>query len=288
MSVFHAVARHLSFSQAAEEFNTSQPNISRHIAKLEAELGESLFHRFGGRVALTDAGRIVFDHAQRVFEQINNMNRALNELQGLKGGYLRLAASSTPGIYLLPPIVADFQRTHPDLEISLYLANTQAVVDQLIGNQVDLGFVEAPVKLPKIQIQPYLPDELVPVISSRHRLAQVSDITPADLYQETFVLQEEGSGTRSLIEEAFNHWGHQLQRVLVIRNVEGIKRAVAAGLGISFISRNAIDLELNHGLLRLLPGDKLILKRDISIITHKDIRPSAAMLAFLAHLRKCG
>jgi DNA-binding transcriptional LysR family regulator len=240
LRIFHAVVRHLSFSQAAEEFNTSQPNVSRQIAKLEAELGASLFHRLGGRIALTDAGRTVYDHAQRVFEQIENMQRALHELQGLEGGYLRLAASSTPGLYLLPPQVATFQKEYPSLEISLCLTDTQEVVDLVLGNQVDLGYVEAPVMTPKLQVQPYFSDEIVPIASPENPLTALSNVKPEDLDEETLILQEQGSGTRQVVESALAHWGLKPQRVLVIRSFEGIKKTVAAGLGISFVSRHAM------------------------------------------------
>lgn len=286
LRVFYTVARRLSFSQAAEDLYTSQPNVSRHIAKLEAELGVSLFHRLGTRVALTDAGRTVYDYAQRMFELTEGLQRALNELKGLERGYLRLGAASTLGLYLLPPLVADFQEEHPGLEITLHLANTQAVVEQVLGNQVDLGFVEAPLTAPGVQLQPYAVDELVPIAAPAHPLATAPTVTPEDLARETLVLREEGSGTRQVVEEALTHWGVKPRRVLVINGCEGVKRAVAAGLGVSFISRHAIELELAQGLLTVLAGEKLRLRRPLFVVAHKDRRPSAAALAFLAHVRK--
>lgn len=237
-------------------------------------------------MALTDAGRTVFDHAQRVFEQIKNMQRALNELQGLERGYLRIASSSTPGLYLLPPLVATFNKEHPGLEIDLCLTNTQEVVELVLGNQADLGFIEAPVFTPKLQVQPYYSDEIVPIASPEHPLVALSNMKPEDLSKETLILQELGSGTRQVVEGALAHWGLKPQRVMVIRSCEGIKKTVAAGLGISFVSRLAIGLELEQEVLRILAGRTLYFKRDISVVTHKDIHPSAAMLAFLARLRK--
>ncbi len=235
---------------------------------------------------MTDAGRTVYDHSQRVFEQIQTMHRALNELQGLERGYLRLAASSTPGLYLLPPLVATFNKEHPSLEIDLYLTNTQEVIELVLGNQADLGFIEAPVMTPKLQVQPYFSDEIVPIASPGHPLVTLSKVKPEDLGNETLILQEQGSGTRQVVEDAFAHWGLNPQRVLDIRSCEGIKRTVAAGLGISFVSRLAIGLELEQEVLRILAGKTLYIKRDISVVIHKDIHPSAVMLAFMALLRK--
>ena len=280
------MARHLSFSRAAEDLYTSQPNVSRHISKLEAELGVQLFHRLGTRVALTDAGRMVYDYVQRVFELTGGLQRALNELKGLEQGYLRLGASSTPGLYLLPAVVADFQQRHPGLEITLQLTNTQGVVEQVLSNQADLGFVEAPVTVPGVQAQPYTTDELIPIASPVHPLVAAPRVTPEDLGGETLVLREEGSGTRQVVEKALARWGVRPNRVLVINSCEGVKRAVAAGLGLSFVSHHAIVLELAQGWIKELPGEDVRLPRPLFIVTHKDMRPSVAALAFLAHVRK--
>jgi DNA-binding transcriptional LysR family regulator len=286
LRVFYTVARRLSFSRAADEFYTSQPNISRHVAKLEAELGVSLFHRLGARVALTDAGRMVYDYAQRVFELTEGLQRALNELKGLERGYLRLGASSTPGLYLLPQAVAAFQQEHPGLEITLHLTNTQVVVEQVLRDQVDLGFVEAPVVAPGIQVQWYTRDELVPIAAPAHPLAAAPTVRPEDLAGETLILREEGSGTRQVVEEALARWDVRPRRMLVVNGCEGVKRAAAAGLGISFVSHHAVELELAQRSVTVLAGEAMRLPRQLFIITHKDIRPSAAALAFLAHARK--
>ena len=195
-------------------------------------------------------------------------------------------ASSTPGLYLLPPLVATFNKEHPDLEIDLCLTNTQEVVELVLGNQADLGFIEAPVITPKLQVQPYFSDEIVPIASPGHPLVTLSNVKQEDLGNETLILQEQGSGTRQVVEGAFSNWRFKPQRVLVIRSCEGIKRTVATGLGISFVSRLAIELELKQEVLRILPGRTLYFKREISMVIHKDIHPSAAMLTFMAHLRK--
>lgn len=286
LRVFYTVARHLSFSRAAEALYTSQPNVSSHIAKLEAELGIQLFHRGGTRVTLTDPGRTVYDYAQRVFELTEGLQRALEELKGLEQGYLRLAAASTAGLYLLPPMVASFQEEHPGLEVTLQLVNTQGVVKRVLDNQADLGFIEATVTAPRLQIQPYLTDELVLIAAPGHTLCGASTVLPSDLAGETLVLREEGSGTRQVVEETLARWEIEPRRVLVINGCEGVKRVVAAGLGVSFVSRRAVALEVAQGLVQVLGGEALRIPRTIAVVAHKDLRPSAAALAFLAHLRK--
>jgi len=286
LQVFGAVARQKSFTRAAEALYTSQPNVSRHVAQLEAELGTTLFHRLGNTVELTDAGRIVYDYAQRVFALTEGMQRTLAELEGLEQGYLRLGASSTPGLYLLPPMVAAFQNMYPGLEITLQLTNTQGVVEKLLSNQVDIGFIESPVTVKGLQVQPYTKDELVPIAAPSHPLASLPVVRPEDMSEETLVLREEGSGTRQVVEEALVRWNVQPRRVLIITGCEGVKQVVVAGLGVSFVSRCAIKLERLHGVIQVLRGEEMRLARSLSIIVRKDTHPSAATLAFLAHVRK--
>lgn len=294
LRVFHEVARHLSFSQAAEALYTSQPNVSRHVAQLEAELGARLFHRLGNTIELTDAGRIVYDYTGRLFSLIEEMQRALAELQGLERGYLRLGASSTPGLYLLPPHLASFRARYPGLEVTLHLGNSREIVAQVLSNALDLGFVEGYADTAGIQVQPFVTDTLVFIAPAGHRLTGQKLLKPLDLAEETFIWREEGSGTRETMEAMLSQLGIQPARSLELRGCEGVKRAVMAGLGISFVSKRAVELELAQGLLVVLEGSdtsatlstSLRASRELSIVSHKDVRSSTAALAFLAHLRK--
>ncbi|MEW6716532.1 MAG: LysR family transcriptional regulator [Chloroflexota bacterium] len=284
--VFQLVARRLSFSEAADDLHTSQPNISKHVRQLEGELGISLFDRMGGRVALTDAGRIVFDHAERLFRTVEEMRRALNELEGLERGYLRLGASSTPGVYLLPPLLAGFRKQYPKLEIRLHLGNSQEIIQMVLSDQADLGIVEGYEMKPGLQVQPFEKDVLVLIAPANHPLAGKENISPADLMDETFIFREAGSGTREGMGEMLEKIGVAPENSLEICGCEGVKRVVAAGLGLSFVSQRAIELEVAQGMLVILEGQGLHAERTLSIVNHKDRRLSAAALAFLARLRK--
>lgn len=286
LRVFHEVARHLSFTRAAEALYTSQPNISRHVAQLEAELGARLFHRLGNTIELTDAGRIVYNYVGQLFRLVDDLRRALAELQGLEQGYLRLGASSTPGLYLLPPHLASFRTRYPGLEVTLHLGNSREIVAQVLSNELDLGFVEGHADVAGIQVQSFVTDELVFIAPAGHRLGGHEELETQALTGEAFIWREEGSGTRDAMEAMLGQLGIQPVRALVMRGCEGVKRAVMAGLGISFVSRHAVELELAHGLLVVLEDPRLRADRELSIVSHKDVRPSAAALAFLAHLRK--
>jgi DNA-binding transcriptional LysR family regulator len=286
LKVFYLVARLESFSRAAEELYTSQPNVSKHVQQLEAELGAALFHRLGGSIELTEAGRAVYRYAQQVFDLTAELQRTLTELEGLGRGYLRLGASSTPGLYWLPEVIATFGRHYPGLEMSFSIGNSQQVVDEVLAGKPDLGFVEGFIETAGLQRQPFGHDELVLIAPPGHRLAGQADLAAAELAGETFVVREAGSGTRQAMESLVASLGFSPQRTLELPSCEAVKRAVAAGLGLSFVSRSAIELELSQGVLAVLQGPGLSLSRQLYLISRKDVRLSPAALAFLAFVRK--
>ncbi|MCL5960854.1 MAG: LysR substrate-binding domain-containing protein [Chloroflexi bacterium] len=285
LEVFYAVARHLSYTRAAQELYISQPAVSRHVHALEKELGAKLFQQVGNRVYLTDAGRIVQGFAQRIFALTKETKRALAELEGLERGYLRLGASSTPGVYLLPRAVTLFRERYPRVEVSLRIANSQQIEEMVLRNDLDLGFVGATV-LPELQVQSYVRDELVLIVPPQHSFATREAISPQELEWEPFVLREPGSGTRRVVEEELARVGVTLRRSLELCGCEAVKRAVAAGMGIAVVSGFSVTLEVKHGILRTVPVPELRLERELSIVSHKDARPSVANLAFLALLHK--
>jgi DNA-binding transcriptional LysR family regulator len=286
LKVFYLVARLESFSRAAEELYTSQPNVSKHVHQLEAELGVSLFHRLGGSIELTEAGRVVYRYARQIFDLTAELQRALAEQEGLERGYLRLGASSTPGLYWLPDMIAAFGRRYPGLEVSFSIGNSQQVVDQTLAGKLDLGFVGGFIEAAGLQRQPFERDEIVLIVPAGHRLAGQADITAMDLEGETFIGRESGSGTRQAMEAILASLGFSPPRTLELPSCEAIKRAVTAGLGLSFVSRSAVDLELKQGVLSVAAGQGLNFSRQLFVVSRKDARLSPAALAFLADVRK--
>jgi len=286
LTVFQAAARRLSFSQAADDLHLSQPAVSKHIGQLEAELGVKLFQRAGNRVELTDAGRILNDYAERVATLSEEVRRVLGELAGLKRGYLRLAASSTPGFYLLPEALARFSRRYPGIEVSLWLGNSSAVAQQVLQGAVDLGFVGIRPELPGLQVRPFAEDQIVLATPSDHRLARVAAFSRELLNGETLILREAGSGTRQAVEARLAQLQVRPGRVLEMAGCEGVKRGVAAGLGVGFVSRRALALELTQGLLCASPIAELTFRRSLYVLTRKDRRHTPAALAFVAALAK--
>lgn len=286
LAVFRAVARRLSFSRAADELHLSQPAISKHIQQLEAELGVALFHRVGKRVELTDAGRIVADYAQRVSVLTEEVRRVLGELAGVQRGYLRLGASTTPGLYLLPQLLARFRRQFPGVETTLTITNSADVARRVLAGEFDLGFVGAPIETPGMQVRPFADDEIVLIVPPEHPLTRRRVLVPELLSQETFVVREPGSATRQIAEARLARLNVSPKRKLEMTGCEAVKRAVAAGLGVAFVSRHAIALEVAQKAVSVPEISELRFARQLSLIARKDARPSAASLAFLALVRK--
>ena len=282
LQVFHAVATSGSFSRAAREIlHISQPAVSKHVQALETELGVMLVQRVGKHVRLTEAGRIVQQYAEQVLGLAQETQRALRELQGLQRGTLRLGASSTPGIYLLPPVLAAFVARYPGITLALEIANSQRVVDGVLARQWDLGMIGIPLEHPQLHVQPYWRDTLVLIVSPHHRLATRSAVTLADLVGETWIFREAGSASGQVVKDVLNAVHLVQDHTLVLQGSEGVKQAVMAGLGIAMVSRLAITLEVQQGVLRVLPITDVQADRDLCLIWRQDSRLPAAVHAFL-------
>ena len=285
LKIFLAVARRLSYSRAAEDLFISQPAVSRHVATLQRELGAQLLGQSGNRIFLTEAGRMVYGYAQRLFDVEEELSRALAEVANLGRGHLRLGASSTPGVYLLPPAVAGFQERYPGIEVSLLVANSEEVETRVLAGELDLGFVGMSFQ-PGLQSLPYARDRLVIVAHPSHPLASEGAIRLERLRSERFLLREPGSGTRRVLDEELGRHGYRPGMVMELAGCEAVKRGAMAGMGIAAVSGYSVEMELRQGLLRALPVEGLLLEREISIISRKDVRPTAAALAFTALAHK--
>jgi DNA-binding transcriptional LysR family regulator len=283
------VARQLSFRRAAADLHLSQPAVSKHIQQLEAELGLALFERRGNRVALTEAGRMLQGYGQRVTMLTDEVRRALAEVQGLQRGGLRIGASTTPGLYLLPEWLARFHQAHPGLELGLEITNSLKVARRVASGELDLGFVGTLPDDPGLQVRPFAEDEVVLIAPPRHpavRRAGNSTSAAAALARETWVMRETGSGTQEVALAGLAGQGIAPARTMELTGSEAVKRAVAAGLGIGFASRRAITLEAEHGLLSAVDRPELRHQRLLYLVTRKDARPSPIVLAFTAHVFK--
>jgi DNA-binding transcriptional LysR family regulator len=286
LQVFLSVASHLNYTRAGEELNLSQPSVSVRIRQLETELGLKLFEQLGKKVALTDAGQLLAPYARRVIAAVDDARHAMEELQGLERGSLRIGASTTPGMYLVPQMVAEFKRRHPKIEIHLGSKDTREVEDGVLRNEFDFGFVGGHLATAEVTAIPWLIDELLLVVPPSHALARQKAVKKTDLRKEKFILRESGSATRAAILNQLTESNLELTTIMEMENPESVKKAVQSGLGIAFISKFAVATELKAKTLVSVALQDLKIKREMKIVHRQDKHLSRAARAFIELARK--
>lgn len=281
LQVFLAVTARLNFTRAAEDIHLSQPSVSVRIRQLERELGVKLFEQLGRRVTLTEAGRLLEPHARRVVTAMDDACHAVEELQGLERGLVRLGASTTPGTYLVPAIIARFKKDHPQIEIRLSVKDTRRVEEGVLANDFDFGFVGGHLVSAEVEATRWIIDEIQLVISPSHPFATRKQIRLRDLKGERFIFREAGSATQAAVSAALQDVSTQVERVLEADNPGVAKQAVQSGLGVAFISLFAIRTELRAKTLKTVKVEGLNIRRELKIVHRKDKHLSRAARAFI-------
>lgn len=239
---FVAAARHLNFSRAAEETCVAQPSLSLQIANLEKEVGALLFMRRGRSVRLTDAGTVLQKYAEQILEQEAAARRAVRAVVGLERGSLSLWTLPTLGQHLLPPILARFRQTYPNIAISLREAvPARAVGEAVMRGQADLGFVHLPVGVDGLEQRVLCEEELVLVVPDGHALAGQDTVALADVAGEDFVWVPEGTTVEHPVYAACVAAGFTPRIACISGSAQGMQALVAAGLGIALLPRLAIQ-----------------------------------------------
>ncbi len=285
LRLFQMTARLGQVAQAATALHISQPAISKQIKALERALGVSLFDRVGRRLRPTPAGEIVQAYADQIFGLTEELHRALADLQGLRRGRLVVGASTTVGEYLLPRALGRFRQAHPGVDLVLEIGNTEQILDRVLTQGFDLGFIGKAVEHEAIVVEPYRDDEVVVIASPHHPLSQRRAIPPAALRGEPVIVREPGSATRATAEAEAARLGVQLTTVMSLGSNEALKEAVAAGLGLGLISRHAIERELRTGEVTVLKIRGWSGRRQLSIIYSRGRRLHALAEAFLEFVR---
>jgi DNA-binding transcriptional LysR family regulator len=287
--VFLAVARAQSFRRAAETLHLSQPALSQHVAELERALGARLLDRLGRRVALTEAGRILEDHALRVFSTLASARETIGELSGITRGSLLVGASTTPGIYLMPALISAFEREFPGVSVDLRIANSQLIEEQVRNNELDLGVVGGHGLRPGEEcLAAGVLDELVLIVPPGHAWARRSRLDPALLAQGRLLTREQGSATRQVTERALLQGGVKVGRTMELGHTEAIKQAVMAGLGVAFVSIYALRGELETGRLHQVRLRGLRIQRHFHVIHNEARTLTARAKAFIAAIQGWG
>ena len=286
LRIFLAVARRLNYTRAAEDVHLSQPAVSRRIHQLEHELGVKLFEQIGKSVGLTDAGLVLAREGERTLGDLERLGEAVRTFRSADQGTVRLGASATPGFYLVPPVLGRFHRQFPRVDLSYRIENSERVVQKLIRNEIDLGFVGDAGKTTELHEELRFQDEIVCVVAAEHPLAGRRSVRPADLASQTLVSREHGSATRALVERWLAKHRVRPVRTIELGCPEAVKSVVASGLGVAFMSRLGITRELSDRALAVLKLPALPLVRQLVLVRHIDKSASPAISAFLSHLRR--
>ena len=283
--IFYMVARLQSFSKAAQELSISQPAVSIQVRELENSLGTSLLHRMRRELRLTETGEAVLSYTQRIFALADEMHSVVRDIQGLHSGRLTIGSSTTPGEYILPWLIGKFRQQHSGIQVSLTIANTQGVIDQIYAHELDIGMAGSPVNVKGLASFPYVLDRIVVIAAPNHPLAQQDGVTIRDLRKYDFIMREPGSATRKTAEGLLSARRVEPRVTMELGSNEAIKRAVAAGLGLGVLSEFAITPDVAAGLIEVVPVKQWDCNRQLSVFYRDDKYLSAAQNAFLDFLR---
>jgi DNA-binding transcriptional LysR family regulator len=284
LQVFHAVAKHLSFTKAAEALFMTQPAVTFQIRQLEEQYNTRLFDRGHGRIALTAAGNLAFEYAERILTLSNELDCRLQEMSGQLAGPLLIGASTTIAEYMLPSVLGAFKGRFPAVVPRLVVANSEAVQIRVAERSLDIGFIEGDSHMPMLMADVCCKDELQVTCAPSHPLAKQKFATPESLAGYANISREPGSGTREVIDNYLQTAGvapDSLQRVMELGSPEALKGLVATGLGFSIMSRATVINEIRLGQLVQIPlAPRLI--RNMSVVYPKERIHSQLVSSFVS------
>jgi LysR family transcriptional regulator, transcriptional activator of the cysJI operon len=203
LQVFYTVARQLSFTKAAEQLFMTQPAVTFQVKQIEEHFNTRLFERSHGRIALTAAGKLVMEYAERILGLSEEMDKRVSELTGAISGPLLLGASTTIAEFILPQVLGEFKARHPQVQTHMTVANSETIEGRVADHTLDIGLIESPSHLPSLHTEACCEDELVMVCAPGYKLAGLSHVTPRQIAGEPFISRESGSGTRDFSDQYF-------------------------------------------------------------------------------------
>lgn len=269
--VFLEVARQLSFTKASQVLFISQPAITKHIQQLEDDYKTSLFERKGSSIVLSDAGKILLEHltkAKAIEKQLQYEISSYRDQLHVKGE-LKIGASTTVALYIIPPILSGFRRKYADVRMSLLNRNSENVIKALLEHEIDLGIVEGKNKMTRINSEPFLTDEVIPVCSTKSYLAKRGKLLITDLKRVPVVLRERGSGTLAALKNTLGNHHIKLSDMNItmrLGGTEALKNFVLADESLGFLPTRAVAKELAAGELVRIFIDGLTVVRQFYFV----------------------
>lgn len=282
------IGRHGSVSAAARAIGIGQPTASEHLRILEGAAGQRLVERHGRGSTLTEAGELLARHGAQVLQTLAAAEEELRRLSGLEAGTIRLGASTTPGVYLLPDTLGCFRRDHPNVTVEVEIASTGAILERLLAGRVQLALVGETEPDERVELEPFIDDEIVGVAKPRLLTLRDGRADATQLADETLLLREPASSTRRVTQRALAAAGIWPGRTWELESSEAIKRAAREGLGIAFLSRYAVAEEIERGELeafRLAGSPPLERTLSVARLARRPLTPGER--GFVATLTRC-
>lgn len=277
LQAFVTVVEEGGFTRAAERLYQTQPALSLQIKNLEKYFDTTLFKRHEKELSLTDAGEILYGEAKKILDAVSSVKNELDELKGLKRGYLSVGASTLPGEYILPSIVAAYKAAYPEIRVELKISDTRQVESDLKNGRIQLGFLGTKSQDPHLQVDSLLEDEIVLIAPPDRQEINEWDNVPWN----ELILREQGSGTRAVIEKYLAERGVNVRPGLEIGSTQAIIRTVAASLGISFVPETAAQDQLRLGSIKRVDLKDGGIKRTIYMARLKNRYVSYAAREFI-------
>lgn len=288
LQVFHAVAKHLSFTKAAEALCMTQPAVTFQVRQLEEQFNTRLFDRAHGRIALTPAGAVAYAHAERILALTAELESRLRDMGSEVAGPLLIGASTTIADFLLPQVLGEFKAAHPGVAPSLFAGNSETVQERLRERALDIGFIEGDTYLPALAGERLCSDELQVVCAPGHPLAGRKSVAPGALVEHAYLSREQGSGTREVIDHYLARAGIEpgaLHVAMEASSPEALKGLVAAGMGIAIVPRVSVEKEVRLGLLVRVPLSPP-LSRQLTAVYPRERIQSGLVGAFVQFARQ--
>lgn len=289
LHIFYTVAEKGSFSHAAQALHMTQPAVTMQVQSLEDYFGTKLFIRSTKRVELTEAGRTLLPFASRSIELMKETDISMSKFTHMLEGRLHLGASLTVGEYILPRLLGPFSAEYPNISVSMKVINTKQILEEVLNHQLTFGLVEAEVKHPDVHTEAVLSDELKLIVPRNHPLANREHIPLEEMLKYPFVLREQGSGTRKVMEEELARAGcdvSMLKIVMELGSTGAVKSAVEADLGISILSQSSVKHEAALGVLNVKEVEGICFARSFHAIYLSSTLLPISAVTFMTFLRE--
>ncbi|HKE33255.1 MAG TPA: LysR family transcriptional regulator [Candidatus Angelobacter sp.] len=280
LETFLEVARHVSFSRAAEKRFRTQPAISSQIRALEEEVGAKLFDRSGGKVALTAAGKVFQKYSEEALEARKNIINAMAEMERVPRGEIVVGANEGTFLHILPEVFAEFKKLYPNVAVQVSRLERAKILESVIDNSVDFGVVSTPVDDKRLTVVAIHRDELVIIVPPNHPLSRMKEVGISEVVRFPLLLPKIGR-TRDALETLFDERHLKPRIAMELDSSELLKRFVAADVGVGFIARSNAIADIKAGTLKAIPMADASIRRELALVFRKDKALSRAALAFI-------